>query len=112
MAYTTLAEPRGYTADDQRQMVLPLGEWGDEMVLAKQPPHSCSGCSLRWDGLLTCHCTGCHRTFTGITACEKHRTGTHAKGRYCLDPAVVGLIDAGRKYACWANPGTYEYEDK
>lgn len=78
----------------------------------EQPPHPCSGCTARWGGLLTAHCAACHLTFTGITAWEKHRAGKPARGRYCLDPAAVGLIDAGRSYPCWANPGTYEYEDK
>jgi hypothetical protein len=81
------------------------------MAVTKQPPHQCGSCTLRWGGLNTSHCNGCHRTFTGMTAWEAHRTGTHVKGRYCLDPADVGLVDAGRSYPCWALPGTYERED-
>lgn len=75
-------------------------------------PHQCSGCDASWNGYNTAHCNGCHRTFTGMTAWEAHRTGTHTKGRTCLNPQDVGLIDAGRKYSCWANPGTYDYEEK
>lgn len=63
------------------------------------------GCGARWGGLSTGHCTGCHRTFTGITAFDKHRSGSHsADTRHCVDPATVGLIDANRAYACWGFP--------
>lgn len=77
-------------------------------------PHSCSKCPARWNGYLTAHCAGCHETFTGITAWEKHRAGGHdtKRGRYCVDPEKSGLVPAGRAYPCWANPGTYEYEDQ
>ena len=26
----------------------------------------CGGCDNRWTGLRACHCSACHRTFTGI----------------------------------------------
>jgi hypothetical protein len=73
-----------------------------------RPPHGCSGCDARWDGFNTAHCGtgGCHRTFTGLKAFDAHRKGSHAKGtRHCVDPATVGLVDAGRGYPCWGHPG-------
>jgi hypothetical protein len=64
----------------------------------------CSGCGAWWSGLLTAHCTGCDRTFTGFTAFDEHRAGSHASGtRHCVDPASVGLVDAGRAYPCWGS---------
>jgi hypothetical protein len=50
----------------------------------------CGGCGERWTGLTPCHCPACHRTFSGITAFDKHRDGNHARGtRHCLDPATM-----------------------
>jgi hypothetical protein len=74
--------------------------------VVKRPPHGCR-CGTRWTGLNICHCaaTGCHRTFTGITAFDKHRGGTKRgeKAGECSDPLNVGLVlnDRGQ----WANPG-------
>ena len=64
----------------------------------------CNGCDHQWHGNRTTHCAadGCHQTFTGLEAFDKHRTGSHAAGtRHCEDPAAIGLIDAGRGYPCW-----------
>jgi len=36
-------------------------------------PDGCNGCVNRWGGHGTCHCAKCHRTFTGLTAFDKHR---------------------------------------
>jgi hypothetical protein len=67
---------------------------------------TCTQCGAGWGGLKTAHCAGCHQTFTAITAFDKHRTGSHPNAtRQCLDPATVGLIDAGRAYQCWGAPG-------
>jgi hypothetical protein len=76
-------------------------------------------CGARWTGYRIAHCGGdggCHATFTGITAFDAHRIGQHdpagrpghkvAPGpRRCIDPASVGLVDAGRAYPCWGWPG-------
>ena len=68
----------------------------------------CPHCGAWWVGLNTCHCTACHSTFTGVTAFDKHRDGSHSHStRHCIEPANVGLVDAGRNYPCWANPGSY-----
>ncbi|WP_435406221.1 FDXHR family putative zinc-binding protein [Mycolicibacterium phlei] len=73
---------------------------------------TCSRCDVEWSGTLTMHCSGCHRTFTGLTAFDKHRTGSHARGRYCLDPSEARgddgesiFADAGRRYSCWTLAG-------
>jgi hypothetical protein len=60
------------------------------------PPHHCNGCANRWNGCNTCHCAGCHMTFTNIRAFDHHRRS----GR-CLPPATVGLVQSGRSYECW-----------
>lgn len=62
---------------------------------------TCSGCDNKWTGLSTCHCAGCHRTFTGITAFDHHRVG----GK-CVDPAERGLVPAVRRHwTGWGWPG-------
>lgn len=80
---------------------------------------SCGKCHATWTGANTCHCGGCCQTFTGLSAFDKHRTGSHTdsgekiipKGateprgpRRCLPPESVGLVDAERKYPCWGDP--------
>lgn len=73
---------------------------------AKAGMHHCGRCSSRWNGYNTCHCSACHQTFTGLTAFDKHRAGSHMPDtRHCLEPASRGLVDAGRAYACWGLPG-------
>jgi hypothetical protein len=73
----------------------------------------CGTCHSWWTGQLTSHCSGCHRTFTGLTAFDAHRDGNHANGtRHCVDPATLTdskgqpapLVDAGRSYPCWGYP--------
>ena len=72
---------------------------------------SCARCPARWGGLKTAHCDACHQTFTVVAAFDKHRAGSHTHDdRHCLDPAAVGLVDAGRAYPCWGFPGRGEYE--
>lgn len=39
------------------------------------------GCGASWTGHKMEHCTSCHRTFTGTSAGDKHRTGEHAVSR-------------------------------
>lgn len=61
-------------------------------------PHACQHCGARWGGINTGHCkaAGCHQTFSGITAFDKHRAG----GK-CKHPADVGLVESNRAYPCW-----------
>lgn len=61
----------------------------------------CARCDSRWSGTRTSHCGGCHLTFTGLTAFDAHRTGTHAK-RSCLDPAA--LLDENEKSDRFGEP--------
>ncbi len=71
---------------------------------------SCARCGARWGGLRTAHCDACHETFTVAAAFDKHRAGSHTGGRRCIDPAAVGLVDAGRAYRCWGYPGREDGE--
>jgi hypothetical protein len=75
----------------------------------------CATCKARWTGLSACHCTGegCHRTFTSISAFDKHRTDSHVTGRYCLDPAAAGLVPVTKRYwSGWALPGERPPQDE
>jgi len=71
-------------------------------------PHACK-CGARWGGANTGHCAACHHTFTGITAFDQHRDGSHARGRYCVPPEDAGLVPSSRAYPCWAIPGTNDF---
>lgn len=80
------------------------------MSIQARPLNStvCSRCDAWWGGLNTSHCSACHQTFTGLSAFDKHRTGSHANStRHCVAPESVGLVDAGRAYPCWAFEGTW-----
>lgn len=69
---------------------------------------TCPRCDAWWTGLSTCHCPTCHATFTRYSTFDIHRAGSHSQGtRHCVEPATVGLVDAGRAYPCWAQPGSY-----
>lgn len=59
----------------------------------------CPRCHNHWGGMNTCHCAGCHETFTGITAFDAHR-----KAGTCNDPTTVGLELNDRAYPCWGHP--------
>jgi len=71
------------------------------MVLRASAATGCADCGAQWHGFKTCHCSGCHNTFTAPTAFDRHRVGSHGGGRRCADPAKVDLVDAGRNYVCW-----------
>lgn len=51
------------------------------------PTATCS-CGAEWhqSGNRTGHCSGCHRTFSGISTFDAHRHDTPT-GRACADPA-------------------------
>lgn len=62
----------------------------------------CKSCGAGWNGLKTCHCTVCHRTFSTIAAFDKHRRGSYELDtRHCVDPVEAGLILTARDYPCW-----------
>lgn len=68
------------------------------------PEHHCPRCDVRWGGYATAHCHSCRNVFTGISAFDQHRAGSHAKGtRHCVDPASVGLVPTDREYPCWGS---------
>lgn len=76
-------------------------------------------CGAWWTGFNSGHCTACHQTFTGISAFDRHRTGSHAAGnRTCLDPATLlteagepALVAANKPWPGWSMPGTWEGPD-
>lgn len=73
----------------------------------------CPRCAAKWTGQNTCHCAACHITFSGYTAFDVHRSGSHARGeRHCLTMEKAGLVDAGRGYECWTIPGKPETEEE
>lgn len=42
-------------------------------------------CGKSWGGFRAEHCAGCHETFSGTTAGDKHRIGKHHDGtRRCM----------------------------
>jgi hypothetical protein len=67
----------------------------------------CANCGEEWTGLAVAHCPTCHRTFTTVSAFDKHRTGSHTDDtRHCLDPATAGLIKVTRPtWTGWGHPG-------
>ena len=68
-------------------------------------------CGVTWSGLRVEHCTGCHRTFTGTSAGDRHRVGDSAiwegpKRRRCLTPEEMrdkGMATNARGW--WTNGG-------
>lgn len=60
---------------------------------------ACSRCTAEWGGLTTCHCSGCHVTFTGISAFDAHR-----RAGKCLPAESVGLSPTNRAYPCYGYP--------
>jgi hypothetical protein len=99
---------------------LPLPEWlprrsnlAPSGVNRPSSAIACARCDNWWTGLRACHCSACHRTFTGLEAFDKHRSGSHAAGtRHCVDPAGVGLVPANKPWPDgWGYPGTWRGPD-
>jgi hypothetical protein len=44
---------------------------------------NCPGCKRTWNGNRACHCSSCHRHFSGLTSFDAHRSGQ------CLDPGTL-----------------------
>ena len=72
--------------------------------------HQCGRCGAGWGGLRTAHCTACHETFVSGDAFDVHRQGSHVRGRFCVAPGSVGLVDVGRAYVCWGFAGVSDDE--
>lgn len=49
---------------------------------------TCSGCEAAWTALGAAHCSGCHRTFSGILLFDAHRSQYGERGA-CLDPVTI-----------------------
>lgn len=69
--------------------------------------HGDTRCGSQWDGFNTAHCAKCHKTFTVVSAFDKHQRITKGKVT-CADPAEVGLVLSSRSYECWSFPGPEE----
>jgi hypothetical protein len=67
----------------------------------------CGGCIYRWYGYLTCHCSACHRTFTGIHSFDKHRmNGKCVHPEHVLDKHGQRMLAlTNRRYPCWGAAG-------
>lgn len=81
---------------------------GTTQETGNRPPNAITHarCGNWWTGTLTSHCSGCCRTFSGLTAFDAHRDGNHAAGtRHCVDPETVGLVVSDtRRFTCWGHP--------
>lgn len=76
---------------------------------------TCSGCVNTWSGLTLAHCSGCHLTFSRVSAFDKHRREFR-----CEPPESQGLVlrsgvwgypapKASREALGWTgNGGSYE----
>jgi len=64
-------------------------------------------CGAWWTGNRTAHCGGpkCHRTFSSMTAFDRHQRTRPEGGVECLDPATAGLVPVEKPYGTlWACP--------
>lgn len=58
-------------------------------------------CRSWWTGGERSHCGGCCRTYTSLSAFDRHR-----RGGQCLDPQTAGLIARQKPYGLlWGWPG-------
>lgn len=81
------------------------GEAGSVSERRSQPGViTCSGCTAEWTGVSRAHCSGCHHTFTGITAFDRHRDagGDDEPHGFCHAPDVCGLVE--REQGIWGAP--------
>ncbi|MGH3382357.1 MAG: hypothetical protein ACRDP6_47275 [Actinoallomurus sp.] len=61
-------------------------------------------CGARWSGERRGHCGGCHRTFSSLSAFQRHRHGFQ-----CVAPLLVGLVAVQKPWGtCWSLPGSDE----
>lgn len=84
---TVTAEPRNGVSEGREQAPgLPGPDTASEALRAKRSnvprrvqPVTCPRCDARWTGHRIEHCpaAGCHLTFSGTTAGDKHRVGEH-----------------------------------
>lgn len=76
---------------------------GEESASGRRPSETatCSGCPERWTGRSVAHCAACHRTFSGVSAFDRHRSvrGDHGA---CVDPADIPGIE--HRDGMWRGP--------
>ncbi|WP_420855008.1 hypothetical protein [Rhodococcus pseudokoreensis] len=65
---------------------------------------TCTKCEATWGGMHTCHCSGCHHTFSSLSAFDLHR-----RGDQCRTPSDAGLVLADRAYPCFTRPTDHEH---
>lgn len=83
-----------------------------ERLRAPRAAFTCGGCGATWRGTAVAHCGGCHRSFSGPSTFDDHRSQYGDRGA-CLDPATV-LVKTGpragtpllvlRPDGIWAGP--------
>lgn len=64
-------------------------------------------CGAWWTGNRTSHCAAadCHRTFSSITAFDRHHRNLPGGGVECIDPAAVGLVAVEKPFGIlWSCP--------
>jgi hypothetical protein len=49
---------------------------------------TCGGCTATWTAPGAAHCSGCHRSFSGVGLFDAHRSQYGERGA-CLDPATL-----------------------
>lgn len=66
---------------------------------------TCGGCKARWHqaGNRTGHCSGCHRTFSGVTTFDAHQRMDDGRN-VCLDPATLTTKAGEPRFRLCADP--------
>lgn len=55
-------------------------------------------CGREWEGLVECHCSGCHRHFRTVTWFDLHLVlAADGETSRCVDPATVTYRSGGKK---------------
>lgn len=70
------------------------------------------GCGATWTGKSTCHCGGCHRTFSSLSGFDRHQTALpEHPWVVCRDPATMRKKDGSPVLVLsgdtWRWPGEY-----
>lgn len=61
---------------------------------------SCGRCTAQWTGTSACHCSGCHQTFTCLSAFDRHRLRNQ-----CEDPPTRNLARVHKRHwSGWGRP--------
>lgn len=60
----------------------------EETTSKREPTWITCSCATRWTALTAAHCSGCHRTFSGVSNFDLHRTVAGPHGT-CRAPAEI-----------------------